>query len=274
MARTQTEIFNSLLAAKTAETTLNTFTSTSATALWRLMLWVCAGGIYALELLFDVFKTEVDTKAAAAQVGNAAWYRNKILAFQFGDALTFSNNVYTYAVLDTTKQIIKRCAVNEAVDLTVGGILTVKVAKLSGTNLVELTTPEKDALASYLKKIRFAGTKFQIFSNNGDVLKIAFQIYFDPIIPLTTIKTNVEAAINNYIANLPFNGELLISKLTDEIQKVESVVDVVFVSAASKFSAGDAYESFTRTKIGGGGYFKISTATGETLNDLLNYTAI
>ena len=273
MARTQTEIYNSLLAQKAAETTLNVFNSTSATALWRLILWVCAAGITALELVFDAFKIEVNTKAAAAQVGNAAWYRNRIFDFQYGDNLVFQSGIYRYATIDETKKIVKRCAVDEAVDLTIGGVLRVKVAKESSGNLTELTSPEKDALASYIKKIRFAGTKFQIFSNNGDVLKVSFQVYFDPIIPLTTVKTNVETAVTNYVANLPFNGELLISKLTDEIQKIDGVVDVVFVTAASKFSTGDAYETFTRTKIAGGGYFHISTTTGETLNDLITYIA-
>ncbi len=274
MARTQEEIYSIMLAVKNTETSLNIFNSISNTAIWRLMLWICAGGIHYLEILLDVFKSEVDAKVAAAQVANTAWYRLKILDFQFGDSLVFANNVYSYATIDDNKKIIKRCAVNEAIDLTVGGVLTVKVAKLSGTNLVELTTPEKDALASYIKKIRIAGTHFQILSNNGDILKISYSIYFDPIIPLTTVKENVEIAINNYISNLPFNGELLISKLTDEIQKIKGVVDVVFVEAASKFSFNDAYQTFTRTKIAGGGYFKISTATGETLSDLINYIAI
>ena len=271
MARTQTEIYNSLLAAKNTEGVLAVFNSTSATALWRLLLWVCASGIAGLELLFDAFKSEVDTKAAAAQVGNAQWYRDHIFSFQFGDNLVFSNGIYSYAVLDATKKIVKRCAVDETIDLTVGGVLRIKVAKEIGGNLTELTTPEKDALAAYVKKIRFAGTKFQLFSNNGDILKVAFQVYYDPIIPVTTVKTNVETAISNYVANLPFNGQLLISKLTDVIQTIDGIVDVVFVSAASKFSAGDAYQIFTRTQIAGGGYFRVSTTTGETLNDTIQY---
>ena len=138
MARTQQQIFDSMLAVKDTEPSLSTLNSTSATAIWRLILWVCAGGIYALELLFDAFKIEIDTKAAAAQIGNAAWYRNQILAFQFGDDLTFANGIYAYATLDESKKIVKRCAVDEAVDLTVGGVLRVKVAKASGANVVQL----------------------------------------------------------------------------------------------------------------------------------------
>jgi hypothetical protein len=271
MARTQQEIFDKMLLDKANEPSLSTLNSTSATAIWRLILWVCAGGIYALELLLDAFKIEINTKVAEAQIGNASWYRNKILAFQFGDNLIFSNGIYAYPTLDDVKKIIKRCAVDEAVDLLVGGVLRVKVAKLDGATLTQLTVTELSALAAYIKKIRFAGTKFQLFSNNGDLLKIAYQIYFDPIIPQATIKANVEIVIKNYISNLPFNGELMVSKLTDELQKIEGVIDVVFLNAASKYAVGDGYGPFTRVKIAVGGYFQISTQAGETLNDLIQY---
>ncbi|MBL7813401.1 MAG: hypothetical protein JNL70_00245 [Saprospiraceae bacterium] len=274
MARTQQAVFDAIKASITAEPLLvNVGTNLSKTSILGLFVWLVAGAIVVVETGFDAFKLEVQALGAAAQVGNLAWYRAKILAFQYGDNLTFINNIYQYATIDATKQIIKRCSIEETSDLQIGGVMRIKVAKLDGTNLVELTTPEKNALTSYINKVRFAGAHYQLFSNNGDILKVSFQVYYDPIIPLSTVKTNVEKAITDYVANLPFNGKLVISLLTDQIQLVEGVTDVVFVSAASKFSAGDAYESFTRFKVAGGGYFRISTTSTETLNDTIQYIA-
>jgi hypothetical protein len=274
MAKTQQAIFDDIKAAITAEPLLtNVGTNLSKTSILGLFIWVVSGAMVSIETAFDNFKAEIQTLGAAAQVGNLAWYRAKILAFQYGDNLTFINNIYQYPTIDEDKKIVKRCSIDEANDLTVGGVLRIKVAKLNGANLIELAQAEREALASYINKVKFAGTHYQLFSNNGDVLKIGFSIYFDPIIPLSIVKENVELAITNYVANLPFNGKLVITLLIDEIQKVVGVKDAVLISAASKFSAGDAYENFTRLKVAGGGYFRISTTTNETLNDLNQYFA-
>jgi hypothetical protein len=274
MARTQTEVFNTMLAAKAVESSLSRLTSQATTAIWRLILWVCAGAISFFEGLHDQFKTDVQTQIDSQQVGNLYWYQQQILNFQLGDNLVFSGGKYRYAVIDAAKKIVARCAILEENDPSVGANLRVKVAKANGTDLVALTNTELTALTSYLLKIRFAGTRFQLFTNNGDVLRIALKIYYDPIIGLDTIKINVEKAINDYIQNLEFDGQLAIIKLIDALQKITGVLDVELLNAASKFSAGDAYQSFTRVKVAGGGYFKISTTSGETLADTLSYEAV
>lgn len=274
MARTQTDIFNTMLTAKAAEPSLSGLTSQTTTAIWRLIMWVCAGAIALFEGLHDAFKVSVQNQLYSQQVGNLYWYQQQILNFQFGDNLSFIGGKYRYETLDNTKKIVVRCAILEENDPSVGAILKVKVAKASGTDLTGLTNTELTALGSYLSKIRFAGARFQLFTNNGDILRLALKVYYDPIVPLATVKTNVENAVNDHIKNLSFNGELAIIKLTDDLQKIDGVTDVEFISAASKFSAGDAYQSFTRVKVAGGGYFKISTASGETLADTISYEAV
>ena len=274
MARTSAQIFDNMVAAKNAEPSLAGLTSNSATAFWRLIFWVCANAIAVLELAWDAFKITVQSLLDAQAVGNVDWYRKQILAFQYGDSLVFLNDKYQYAALDATKKIIARCAIIEANDPSVGAVLRVKVAKSNGSNLTALSNTELTALESYMSKIRFAGTRYQLFSNNGDILKIGLKIYFDPIIPQATIQVNIEATIQNYIKNLPFNGELMIIKLIDALQLIDGVKDIEFLNAASKFSTGDAYQTFTRVKIADGGYFQISTASSETLADTVLYESI
>jgi hypothetical protein len=270
MARTQQEIYDSIKTEMTANVlTLPLVANMSKTNLTGLLAWIVAGVMVSLEIIFDAFKVEVDDNVKAAQVGNSLWYKNRVLEFQLGDVLTLVNSKYIYNPLDITKRIIARCAVEERNDST----LRIKVAKLNGTTLQALNIAELNALISYIKKIRFAGVRFQVMSNNGDILKVYFQIYYDPIIDPALIKTNVEKAINDYILNLPFNGELQLSSLTDEVQKVVGVTDVVLVSAASKFAVSDAFETINRKVIAIGGYFKISTILGETLDDTITYIA-
>ena len=275
MARKAQAIYDDLTVQMGLEPTLAPLlTNPSKTAIWRLLLWVFAYGANIIEVLFDTFVTEIETKGQAAKVGNAQWYRGRILEFQYGDNLVFLNSIYQYAVLDLTKRIVTNCAVVSDFDPLVGGIISIKVAATANGGLVALDAPQIAALTSYIQKIKFAGTKIKVISTSGDIIKIAYTVYYDPIIPLSTMRQNVNLVINNYVKNLPFDGNLLITKLTDALQLVDGVNDVVFNNAASKVGTGDNYQSFDRIKNPYGGYFKISTANGETLNDTINFIAI
>jgi hypothetical protein len=223
-------------------------------AIWRIWAWIVATAIYVHEVYFDLFKIEIESIASSATVGTVDWYVATIKLFQFGDSLILQGLKYVYPILDTTKQIVKRCAIEEKQD----GSLRIKVAKVdSSNNLIALdTVSEVPALISYIKKIRFAGTRFTVFTNNGDYLKVFYTVYYDPIISIATLQMNVETAIVAFVTNLNFNGELLVSKLTDVIQTVTGVKDVVFVSGEASFN-GVNYNSFTRLYVPDGGYFVI-----------------
>jgi hypothetical protein len=273
MARTTQEIYDGLVVELVANPTLAPLAANpSKTAIWRLLLWVFAFGANLLEVLFDTFVVEVEGKGLAAKVGNAQWYQSRILEFQYGDNLVYQNGIYHYPTLDDTKNIVSHCAVVSGYDPLVGGILNIKIAKTTDS-LTALDAPELAALTSYLNKVKFAGTKFQLISTAGDILKIGFHIYYDPIIPLAILQPHVEATIRNYVKNLPFDGILTITRLIDVLQGIEGVKDCIFESAESKPYNGANYTAFTRENNPFGGYYTISLTTGETLTDTLNYTA-
>ena len=275
MARTIQEIYTTLEGQMALQPTLLPLLSNpSKTAIWRLFLWLFAYGANIVETLFDAFKSEVETKGKAAKVGNAQWYRDRVLEFQMGDNLTFLNGIYQYPTLDASKKIVSNCAITEGFDSLIGGVINIKVARTVSGTLTALDGTQVNALTSYMRKIRFAGTKFKIISTDGDILKIGFDIYYDPILTLATVQTNVKTVIENYIKSLPFDGNLMVTKLIDALQLVEGVNDVKFTSAASKATTGDNYSTFDRIKNPVGGYFKISTSNLETLNDTINYISI
>src|SRR5690606_37796732 len=101
-----------------------------------------------------------------------------------------------------------------------GGQVVIKIAKLSGTTPVPLSAGELSAFDAYINQVKFAGTNILTISRTADLLKIYYDITYDPLV-LTpsgeSINTPgvypVEAAINNYISNLPFNGILNLTKL-------------------------------------------------------------
>jgi len=250
MARTIQEIYDSIIVEKetkptlagllpandTAEDLLNELTSNSKVAIWRLWAFIMAVATHTHELLWDLFKAEILAIAAAAPAGTPAWYQKKCFEFQYGDQLQYIDNQYVYDPIDTTKQIIKRAAIEERAD----GVVVVKVAKLSGTSPMPLTLAEKDAFTSYMKDIKFAGTRLAVISIPGDDLNLVWDIQYDPQIPLSQIQLSVSEAMDNYVANLPFNAAVNINKINDVLQDVVGVVDPVFVSAEATPQGGSA----------------------------------
>lgn len=248
MARTIQEIYDSIIAEKetkatlagllpagdTAENLLDQLTSNSKVAVWRLWAFIIAVAIHTHELLWDIFKQEIQAIAAAAPAGTPAWYVKKCFEFQFGDILQYINNQYVYDPVDSTKQIIKRAAIEERAD----GVVVVKVAKLVSGSPVELSTPEKDAFTSYMQDIKFAGTRLAVISIPGDELNLVWNIRYDPQIPLSQVQLDVANALDTYIANLPFNAAVNVNRINDALQGVPGVVDPVFISATGTPQGG------------------------------------
>lgn len=255
--------------ADTEQQLLAALTSTSKVAIWRLWAYITAVAIYTHEVLWDLFRAEVQAKADAAIAGTALWYRQQVFDYQHGDTLVYNpaTGKYGYAAADEPARIVKRCAVIERVD----GVVAFKVAKLSGGVPVGLSAPEVTALAQYIKKIRFAGTMFTLTSGNGDIIRVQATIYYDGVVPVATITANVKAAIEGYIGALPFNGELLLSRLTDEVQAVEGVVDVVLANVQTKTVPSDPYTVINRRHVPVYGYYIIDTDSGNTLDDTLTF---
>lgn len=257
--------------ADTEQQLLAALTSTSKVAIWRLWAYVTAVAIYTHEVLWDLFKAEVQDKADAAIAGTALWYQAQVFAYQHGDTLEYdpATGKYGYAALDESAQIVKRCAVIEQAS----GVVAFKVAKLDAGIPVGLDAGELTALSLYIKKVRFAGTRFSLTSGAGDIIRIEATVYYDGVVPLATITANVKSAVENYIGALPFNGELLLSKLTDVIQSVTGVIDVVLVAVETKEIDADPYQVIDRVHVPVYGYYRIDDEPGNTLDDTLTFIA-
>lgn len=229
MARTITDIQTEILQAKESEPALAELNSTSKTAIWRLWIYIVSVAIWSLEKIFDLHKKEVNERLSELKPHTARWYRNKALAFQYGfDLLTdsdiFNNNGKTEDEIDTSK-IVKYSAVIEKDT----GQLIVKIATEQGGKLQPITPTQLQAFQAYIAEIKDAGVRVTVTNYLPDRLLLDLEIYYDPLIldenGVHHLNANkpVEEAIEAYMKELPFNGELVLAHLIDKLQQVEGV---------------------------------------------------
>lgn len=205
----------------TNEPLLANLNSPSATALYNLWMDIWAFVSWLLVSNWVRYEAKLKETARAAIAHNAFWYAQRAKDFQLGDVLDATQGTVGYPVIDETKKIVKAASIKE-----VDGRVIIKVAKLSGANLVALSPTELLAFTGYIDQIKDAGVVTQIVSQNSDLLKVALQVFYDAIIPQPTVQANVEAAINNYLKNIPFDGILRRNDLIAAIRAVEGVKDV------------------------------------------------
>lgn len=213
MAQTAAEIEAQIDSEIDAKAELAAIT-TSSVAEWNLWkkLWVAAA--LSLQTLWDLFKAEILSLVNSAKYGTGEWYVAKCFEFQYGDSLTEVNGQLVYAVPDEAKQIVTRAAaVNN------NGVV-LKVAKSTGP----LTTDERIALSEYFEDIKPFGVIHQIVSTYPDRVKSTIVIRFDGKLLRDDVEAAVEAAIEDYILNVDFNGRFNINLFRDKIEKATGVV--------------------------------------------------
>ena len=274
MARTIQEIQTLILQAKAQEPALSELNSTSKVAIWRLWVYIIAVAIWSLEKLFDLHRADIDKRLAELKPHTARWYRSKALAFQYGfDLLTdsdkFNNTGHTEEQIEASK-IVKYSAVVESPN---EGRLIVKIAGEQGEQLQPITDAQKQAFEAYLQEIKDAGVRLSIVNYQPDILHLQMKIVYDPLLidsngqSIIHATKPVETAIKEYLKRLPFNGELVLAHLIDELQQAEGVKIPHLVLAQSKHIGTNgnygAFEAIEISKIPTAGYFTI-----DNFNDI------
>jgi len=270
MARSVDTIYADLILKKESDSNLDALKSTSKTAIWRLWLYIVAYATNVLESLFDKHYTEVTSIITELKPHTMRWYRQKALAFQYGfdlisDTDIFDNGTATEAQIEASK-IIKYAAITEA---TTESRLVLKIATEDNAGkLAPITSGQESAFIPYIEEIKDAGVAITVINYLPDILKLNLRIYYDPLVltstgvSILTGKKPVEDALNEFMKELPFNGELVLNSLIDKLQKTEGVKIPHLVQAASKWidTALDDYGNFENIsvkKIPVSGYFEI-----------------
>jgi hypothetical protein len=185
--------------------------------------------IWAAETLFDVHKTEMTTLIATLKPHRLKWYVDKAKAFQFGRSLITDSDLYNNTDLTdeeiTNEQVVKYAAAEEQ-----SGWVILKVATDGASIREPLTNDQETALLAYLKEIKDAGVRIALVNEPANAFKATYDIYYDPMIlsagllSLAEGGNPVRSAVEDFIANLTFNGEYRNSALTDRLQSVPGVV--------------------------------------------------
>lgn len=224
-----------------SQTLLNELTTNSKVARWRLILWVVASCVHALDVVFDLALITFEKLAQNSRFGTLPWYVNQSLKYQHGDALVFQNNEYQYATVNSALQIVKRAAAQEN-----GNTVNLKVAKLVANLPVKLDPTEKTAFSAYIAKIKPAGINVNIISDDPDELRLFIKAYFDPLLLTNTGELismpgvfPMEDAIKSYLQNLNFNfnGTLDLCELIDAVQSATGITSAFVISASSRYGA-------------------------------------
>jgi hypothetical protein len=291
MARTITDIYDELITEKennaqllalqpstdSSQNLLRDLTSTSKVAIWRLIFFVVAVGIWTFEKILDLHTAEIVEIQESLVTGTDQWYAEQAKVFQLGDTLTWNGVQYVYEVEDEDLQIVEYSSA-----ITENGILRIKVAKDDGSGQPEkLSASELTSFEGYIDNIIFSGTLNSIISTDPDLLKIAANIVYDPLVLASdgsdvndSASFPVEDAINNYLYNLDFNGILRIIDLIDAIQLVEGVVNVIVTTLEAKPDGGTYADILSTTRqeyTSTAGYMNVDN--GFPLSSQLTYLA-
>lgn len=274
-------IKDSILAEKANYEDLNGLTSTSKVAIYNLWAYVIATVAWVQYQLWDKYKIELNDQIAAQKRYTLQDFRNMALAFRYGHELndetgTYDEGVYTDEEI-AVALIVKRAAVIE-LELNNRKHLFIKVATEDANgDLAKLTDVQIAALEQYFARIKPAGTKIIIFSDNADDLRMTLDFYYDPLIlDETGVRidgrgnTTVQDAIRAYLKDLKFNGEFTIAELENRLQIIEGCADqeAYVRSCEANYVTPEAWQQITASFVANSGYMKI-----DEINLNINFIA-
>jgi hypothetical protein len=277
MARKIAEIQKQILDQVAADDVLGPLlTSTSKRAIYVLWSFVTATAIAFFEQVLDFFTADIEAKIAAGSPSSRAWIQDMMFKFQYSvdvpQVIQLINFAPQYPIVDETLRIITRASVTS--DLA--NSVIVKLAK-GETTPEALDAPQLAAAQSYLNVIGAAGISYVARSENPDKLYVNATVFYTGLYS-AVIKDNVITAIRNYLAALPFDGNVKISDIELAIRGVVGVNDVILQNIKARSDsmafADGQYLVLNNATVGRlwptqAGYIVEETTVGETFADSL-----
>ncbi len=263
-----TEIYEYIHGEVTTDVELD-LTSDSNVADWELWVGVMSIASKAQEDTMQQAKEDITAIKNSGIGANKVFFATEWKKFQYGDSLLIDDETkkYFYETLDSDKQIIKRLAISNGVNSW-----ELRVAKEENDKPVKLTVDELNAFRSYVDATAPPGPIIPIISRDSDKVNTTMTVYYDPIVPLATLKPLVEAAYLEYIAGVDIEGEskYYVTRHKDAIQLVEGVDDVEVTLSQARPDDG-TYATVNRIYEPISGYLE---SEEEDLDMLITYVTI
>lgn len=179
--------------------------------------------------IVDVTITEINNNRQSIldiinkqRYGKSGYYTGIAKAFQYGDDLIIDPITldFTYATVDTTKQIITQAAFEE-VDSGNSASLFLKVATTDTVTglLVQLTAPQYSAFSSYFVNFEIPGLPVTIGNTPANVLAFISTATYLATYNLSTLQTNLAAALAAFQKSFDFDGTFYAGDLQDYIKQ-------------------------------------------------------
>lgn len=245
----------------------------SKVSIENIIFFTVAAVIYALESMFDAFRTDVERRISDAVVASIPWYHKICLEFQYGDELVYDDKTceYRYAETDESKRVIKYASVRD----NVSGVDVLVSADDNGTPKA-LPEDVLTVFKKYLNARKPAGVLADIHSYEPDHLRLSLKIQYDPMILNAdgSLISNpqvypVEQAVRAYVSGIVYGGVFNKTKLVDAVQSATGVVDVILENVAVKPVTRIEYVNVTGNNAKSvAGSFSI-----QSLKDSINYVS-
>ena len=265
MARSIDTIFNDMVSQKNDTPALSSLTSSSATAIWRLLFYVVAFAIHVHEVLWDEYRSEVNTAIDEMIPHRPKWYRDKTLAFMKDKTLISETDRYDTTGMTEDEieaaRVVKHATANES---NQSSLLIIKVAGVDSedpTKRAPIGAAEALQLSAYLQEIKDAGVRISLVNEEPDEFQCEVNIYYDPTKDPLTVQSDCENAIKDYVENLPFNGEFSNMALIDTLQAVDGVKIADLVSSESAPAATTTFAPINAYMVPTAGYFHVANIT-------------
>lgn len=259
------DIRNQILQEKENQQTLNSLNSSSNVAVYKLWAYVVAVVIWLQYEFFDAFKSDMNQLIREQKQYSLLWFREKALKYRHGESLAENSDTYQSEADDNTVLPIKRAAVIE-LELQNRKHLFIKVASEVNESLVQVSEAVRLGLEQYFGRIKPAGTKIVIFSEEPDELRLNIRFFYNPLLLNSdgeridgTDDTPVQNAIRAFLKDLPFNGEFRLTDLIDQLQNLEGCADrEVYVDEASvRFGTLQSFQLINSGYVANAGYMEV-----------------
>lgn len=233
-----------------------------AASVENILLYVWAVCAWAVEQLVARHREEVTAELEELMPHRPKWYRDKVLEFMEDRELIDDTDRYDLSGMSESEisaaRVVKHAVATESRDAS---LLTIKVAGESGGKRQPLSEAQEGKLRAYLSEVKDAGVKVSLVNMEPDTFNCTVDIYYNAMLDPGGVKESCLSAINEYIRNLPFNGEYTNMALVDALQTVAGVRVVELLGSSARVAGELTARTINARLTPAAGYFKAGEIT-------------
>lgn len=235
MARSITEIRDSILAGIAADGNLATLNNASATAIYKLIAYVVAVAINVAENIAEQMRDKTVALLGTQRLHGSQYYIDMIKGFQFSDTeveaiILDDYYIPRFEVPNDEHKIVTSVAIREG-----NRKIFVKVNKGEAGALLPLTVTELKSLKNYCHLLKDLGTQMEVESLPAETLRVKMQIDHN-LAYGNLIEANVQTLINGYLLQMGYANRFSVQEFEAALLADKRIVDLK-IETLTAFSA-------------------------------------